>query len=119
MSEPLELRLIVAVDRAWGIGRNNELLFRLSADLRRFKALTMGHVLLMGRHTFDSLPGPLPGREHVVLSRDPAFAPAGVTVCPSAEQALTRARELAGARGAQIFVIGGARVYAALLNTCG
>lgn len=112
------LTAIVAVDQNWAIGFDNELLFRISADLRRFKALTMGHVLLMGRKTFDSLPGPLPGREHVVVSASVACAQ-GVTFCDGPEKGARAAARLAEARGAQVFVIGGASIYAALLNRCG
>jgi dihydrofolate reductase len=106
---------IAAVDRAWAIGCDNRLLFRISADLRRFKQLTMGQVLLMGRKTFDSLPGLLPGRAHVVVSA--TASPAGALVCPSPAAALHAAQRLAGA-DKNIFIIGGASVYAALLDCC-
>jgi len=104
--------LIAAADRNWGIGCRGAPLLRILADLRRFKALTMGHALLMGRKTFDSLPGLLPGRAHVVLSRDPDFAPPGVTVLRS----LDEAREYA--RADEAFLIGGGEIYAALLEDC-
>jgi dihydrofolate reductase len=101
--------LIAAVDRAWGIGKKGELLWRLPADLARFRAVTMGSTLLMGRKTFQSLPGLLPGRAHAVLSRDAAFHPAGVSVYRSAQAALACP---AG------FVIGGGEIYSALLPHC-
>ncbi|MCL1952534.1 MAG: dihydrofolate reductase [Oscillospiraceae bacterium] len=107
------MTLIAAVDTHWGIGYRGAPLFRIPADLRRFRALTMGHALLMGRKTFESLPGPLPGRAHAVLSRDPAFAPPGVTVLRS----LDEARAYAQAR--ETFLIGGGEAYAALLDACG
>ena len=68
---------IVAVDARWGIGRDGGLLFRISADLRRFKALTMGHTVVMGRRTLQSLPGGrgLPGRRNLVLSRQGDLVP--------------------------------------------
>ncbi len=66
------------------IGRNGTLPWRISADLRRFKALTMGSVMIMGRRTFDSLPGLLPGRRHIVLTRDQAWSAPGVEVAHSA-----------------------------------
>jgi len=113
----MPLTAIVAVDPAWAIGRDNRLLYRVSADQRRFKALTMGHVLLMGRKTFDSLPGLLPGREHVVVSASGA-ACAGATVCASLEEGIQTAMRLAAMRGAAVFVIGGPSVYAALLDQC-
>ena len=73
---------IVAVDARWGIGRDGGLLFRISADLRRFKALTMGHTVVMGRRTLQSLPGGrgLPGRRNLVLSRQGDLAPEGAEV---------------------------------------
>ena len=60
------IHLIAAVDRQLGIGKDNDLLCHISADLKRFKALTMNHTMLMGRKTFESLPGVLPGRPHWV-----------------------------------------------------
>ena len=63
------LHLIAAVDKRGGIGKDNDLLCHISADLKRFKSLTMGHTMIMGRKTFESLPGVLPGRPHWVLKR--------------------------------------------------
>ena len=67
------MQAIVAVSQSWGIGRDGQLLFRLSADLRRFKALTTGHTVVMGRRTLQSLPDGkgLPNRRNLVLSRRP------------------------------------------------
>lgn len=99
--------VIVARDEAGTIGRDGGLPWHLPDDLRRFKATTMGHVLLMGRKTFESIGRPLPGRRSLVLSHNPAWrAPAGVEVVPDLEAALERA---AGA--ARLFVIGGAAVF--------
>jgi dihydrofolate reductase len=112
------MTLIAAVDKHWGIVYRGAPLLRVSADLRRFRALTMGHALLMGRKTFESLPrrgSPpwlLPGRAHVVLSRDAGFNPPGVTVLRN----LDEARAYAQTREA--FLIGGGEVYAALLDSC-
>ena len=104
---------IVCTDRNWAIGHRNNLLFHIPADMARFRAITMGHVLLMGRRTFESLPGLLPGRAHVVLTRDAAFTHEGVTVCHSPEEGLAAARALG-----EGFVIGGGEIYAALLCEC-
>ncbi|MCL2300366.1 MAG: dihydrofolate reductase [Firmicutes bacterium] len=106
------MTLVAAADRNWGIGCQGAALFRLRADLRRFRELTMGGALLMGRTTYDSLPGILPGRAHVVLSRDEGFAPSGVTVLRGLEEARCYAR------GRETFLIGGGEVYAALLDDC-
>jgi dihydrofolate reductase len=107
------MTLIAAVDRNWGIGHRGAPLLRIPADLARFKALTMGHALLMGRKTFESLPGLLPGRAHAVLSRDPDFAPKGVTILRGLDEA--RAFSL----GQKTFLIGGGEIYKALLDGCG
>lgn len=103
------IHLIAAVDRARGIGRDNDLLCHISADLKRFKALTMNHTILMGRKTFESLPGVLPGRPHWVLTHQadyPADSPA-VTLfhSPEAMCAAMKAEE-------DYFIIGGAAMYA-------
>ena len=78
------MNAIAAVSAAWGIGREGDLLFRISGDLKRFRALTSGGTVIMGRKTLDSLPGgrPLPKRRNVVLTRDSAFAREGVTYAP-------------------------------------
>ena len=97
--------IVVARAENGVIGRDGKLPWRLSADLRRFKTLTMGTVMVMGRKTFESLPGVLPGRRHVVLTRDPSWTAEGAEVARSIEEAL----RLAG--GERISVIGGADVF--------
>lgn len=82
------ISLIVAVSENGVIGRDNQLPWRLSSDLRRFKALTMGHHLVVGRKTFLSIGRPLPGRHMIVLSRDAAYFPSGVQVARSLPEAL-------------------------------
>lgn len=99
------LHVIAAVAENDVIGSGNDLPWRLPEDLRRFKALTMGHVLLMGRKTYESIGRPLPGRRTVVLSRDPGYAAPGIETAPD----LDRALELAA--GEEVFVAGGAEVY--------
>ena len=108
------LNAIVCVDNHWAIGGNGRLLFHLPADLKNFKELTAGGSLLMGRRTFDSLPGLLPGRAHVVLSRDPAFMPKNVKILRSIEDAKAFA-----AQTPALWLIGGTQMYAALLPFCG
>lgn len=88
------------------IGRGNQLPWRLSADLRRFKALTLGKHVLMGRKTYESIGKALPGRTNLVLSRSPAFAPLGCTVVSG----IDAARAAAGS-AAVLMVIGGAEIY--------
>ena len=76
------MNMIVAVDENWGIGKDGEQLIYISADLKRFKALTMGHPLILGRKTLATFPGgkPLKGRRNLILSRNPDFAPEGAEV---------------------------------------
>lgn len=103
--------VIVALDEAGTIGRDGGLPWHLPDDLRRFKATTMGHVLVMGRKTCESIGRALPGRRSLVLSRNPAWRPPeGVEVVPDVDTALARA---AGAE--RVFVIGGAEVFRAAL----
>jgi len=87
------------------IGRNGKLPWHIPADLKRFKALTMGSVMVMGRKTFESLPGLLPGRRHVVLTRDPQWRKEGAEVAHSLDDALQISR------GERVSVIGGAHVF--------
>ena len=107
------MKLIVAVDRNWAIGYQNDLLVRISADLKRFKALTLGHPVLLGRKTLETFPGgrPLPGRPNFILSADPAYAVEGAVVLRSVEEAVERCP-------GDTFVIGGESVYRALLPCC-
>ena len=108
------MNVIVAVDENWGIGKDGDQLIYLSEDLKRFKALTMDHSLILGRKTMATFPGgrPLKGRRNLILSRNPDFAPEGGEVYRSLEELLARAPEDA-------FVIGGASVYRALIDRCG
>ncbi len=107
------LAIVAAVARNGVIGANNGLPWRLSSDMKRFKALTMGKPLVMGRKTYLSIPRALPGRETIVVTRDPAFAPAGVRIAHELEAALDLAAQRAGAMGAEeIIVAGGAEIYA-------
>jgi dihydrofolate reductase len=107
------LVLVAAVARNGIIGAKGGLPWRLSGDLKRFKALTWGKPLVMGRKTFESIGRALPGRETIVVTRDPAFAPSGVLVVHDLDAALDLAAERAGAMGADEIVIGGgAEIYA-------
>ena len=102
------IALIAALDRRHAIGRGNALPWHLPADLKRFKTLTMGHHLLMGRRTWESIGRPLPGRTTVVVSRGGVEVPAGVLTAASLEEAV----KLAAAAGDdEAFVAGGAELY--------
>ena len=108
MSRP-PVTLVVARATNGVIGRDGTLPWHIPADLKRFKALTMGSAMIMGRKTFDSLPGLLPGRRHIVLTRDPGWRATGAEVAHSRDEALT----LAG--GEPVSVIGGSAVFAMFL----
>jgi dihydrofolate reductase len=98
------------------IGRDGELPWWLPGDLKRFKAVTLGKPVLMGRRTFASIGRPLPGRTNIVLTRDPGFKPEGVTVAPSLDAGLELARKEAERLGVdEIAVIGGSALYAETL----
>jgi len=91
------------------IGRDGKLPWHLPADLKRFKAQTMGRPMIMGRKTFDSFPSPLPGRRHIVLTRDRSWHAEGAEVAHTPDEALALA-------GGDAAVIGGAEVFALLLD---
>ena len=105
---PAKLIIIAAVTSDGGIGRDADLLFRISADMKRFKALTMGHPIIMGRKTFESFPnGPLPGRRNIVITRQADYAPhPDVVVAESPEAALKAIGDSHTA-----FIIGGGEIY--------
>jgi dihydrofolate reductase len=104
------ISLIVAASTNNVIGNDGELPWRLSDDLKRFKAVTMGKPIVMGRKTFESIGRPLPGRQNIVISRQDGFAADGCDVVQSIEQAV----EVAGVVE-EIMVIGGSQIYAAFL----
>lgn len=102
-----KISIIAAVDQRMAIGFQNKLLFWLPNDLKRFKALTIGHTVIMGRKTFESLPkGALPNRRNVVLSSNPAMECTGAEVFPSLETALQSCRD-----DESVYIIGGASIY--------
>ncbi|MBN8920658.1 MAG: dihydrofolate reductase [Rhizobiales bacterium] len=110
----MQIVFVAAVAENGVIGRDNGMPWRLKSDLRRFRQLTMGRPVLMGRKTFLSIGRPLPGRTNIVVTRDRAFAAAGVVAAGLAE-GLAVARADGLRRGADsIMVIGGAEIYAAL-----
>ena len=103
------ITIVVARARNGVIGRDGTLPWHLPADLKRFKALTMGSVMIMGRRTFESLPGLLPGRRHIVLTRDPAWQAEGAEVAHDVEEALGLAPS------EPVSVIGGAEIFKAFV----
>ena len=107
------MNLIVVVDEKFGIGKDNDLLFKLPTDMKFFKEMTLGKTVVMGKKTFMSLPfGPLKGRENVILSRDPDFKCDGAVVCNSIEQVIDYCKDR------EAFVIGGQQIYHTFLPYC-
>ncbi len=100
-----EIILVVARARNGVIGANGDLPWHISADLRHFKQITKGRPMIMGRKTFDSLPGILEGRRHIVLTRDTSWEEDGAEVAHNAQDALKRAN------GPHVCIIGGAEIY--------
>ncbi|MGH8434608.1 MAG: dihydrofolate reductase [Pseudomonas sp.] len=113
MKKTLPLCLIAALADNRVIGRDNQLPWHLPADLKHFKALTLGKPIIMGRKTWDSLGRPLPGRLNLVVSRQPDLRLVGAEVFPSLDAALVRAQDWARAEDAEeLMLIGGAQLYA-------
>ena len=104
--KPLLVSIIVAMAKNRVIGRRGQLPWYLPSDLRRFKQLTMGHTLLMGRVTFESIGQALPGRRTIVLSHDPDYSAANCTVAPDIKTALQLVKP-----GEELFICGGADIY--------
>ena len=111
------MNAIVVVDQNWGIGCSGDLLFSLPTDMKRFRSLTLGGTVILGRKTLDSFPGgrPLPKRRNIVITRNVDFDREGCEIAGSLQAALELA---ADTEDGKLWVIGGGSVYAALLNRC-
>jgi len=109
---PLRARvsIVAALAHNRAIGRNNSMPWRLPEDLKRFKRLTMGHAVIMGRKTFESIGSALPGRSNIVITRSRDWTPSGCVVAHSLEAAFAACGE-----SREAFVIGGAQIYALAL----
>ncbi len=113
------LTIVVAKSRNHVIGRDGDLPWRLSSDLKHFKRVTMGKPCLMGRVTWESLPFPLPGRPNLVLTRDKTYKAKGAEVFHDMTDMIGRGYELAGQMNvSEVALIGGAQLYARLLPFC-
>jgi dihydrofolate reductase len=114
MTKP-KISIVVAItEKDRGIGHGQELLFRISDDLKRFKALTTGHPIIMGRKTFESIGRPLPGRTTIVITRNREWNSPGVVVAASIHDAINAAHKAPGSD--HIFIIGGGEIYKQALN---
>ena len=108
MSRPI-VSIICAMDEERGIGKDNKLLWHVPQDLKRFKELTLGHPVIMGRKTYESIGRPLPGRTNIIVTRDVSYQAAGCKIVHSIEEAIILAKTL---DQDEIFIIGGAQIYA-------
>lgn len=108
------ITIIVALTKDYAIGDKGDLLFHISDDLKRFKALTMGHPIIMGRKTFESFPkGALPGRRNIVVTRNESYTAPGIETAKSLEDAISMC-----GTASQIFVIGGGEIYREAILFC-
>lgn len=107
----MKLSIIVAMDKNRVIGRNEDLPWRLSADLQKFKKVTMGKPIVMGRKTHESIGRPLPGRENIILTRDHGYSSEGCTVLNSIDAILEHCRD-----EEEIMITGGAEIYRMLMD---
>ena len=115
----MTMKAIVAVDDEWAIGKDNDLLFRISDDLKRFKELTTGNIIVMGRKTFESLPDkkPLPNRTNIILTTDMNYKVDGAEVVHSVYDLIAKVT-IIKSKEQKVFVIGGESVYSLLLPLC-
>ncbi len=102
------INIVVSVSRSGGIGKGNDLLFRISDDLKRFKALTRGHPIIWGRKTYESIGHSLPDRTNIIITRNPDYKAENCIVVPSLEEALQKASEI---DHEQITIGGGGEIY--------
>lgn len=114
---PLRLSILVAMARNRIIGRNNQLPWYLPADLKHFKTLTMGQVIVMGRKTYESIGRPLPGRVNIIITRQTDYKALGAIVVNSIEDALRIGKET-GTTANENFIIGGEELYRQVLKIC-
>lgn len=108
----VKISMIAAMDEKGGIGKNNQLLFKIPEDFERMRSLIKGHVLVMGRKTHDSIARVLPSGPNIVITRDPDYARShqeGCLVLPSLKEAMDKARDLEG--NGEIFIFGGGQIF--------
>lgn len=108
----MAISMIAAVGKNLELGKNNDLIWHFKEDMKFFKETTMGHPVIMGRKTFESLPKALPGRKNIVISANPEYKADGAEVVTSVEEAI----KLAEAENTDAFVIGGGRIYTEFLQ---
>jgi dihydrofolate reductase len=112
------ISIIVAMDEKRGIGKNNALMWKIPGELLRFKEITMGHPIIMGRKTFDSIGRVLPGRKNIIITRDPKYTIDNAVIVNSLDEGLIKAQKEENLRTAQddhykpeVFIIGGGQIF--------
>ena len=115
MMQHTRISAIAAIGEHRELGRNNQLLWRIPGELARFKEITMGHPMIMGRKTFESIGRVLPGRANIIITRDSAYQIEGAIVVPSIEKAIEVAKKQPGG-DSEIFVIGGGQIFKETLS---
>lgn len=115
--EEIPMILIAAADKNWGIGKDQDLLVKLSKDMKFFRTKTSGHVVIMGRKTLESLPKqqPLPNRTNIILTKNPSFQCEKGIVCHSVEETLETIKNY---KNQEIYIIGGETIYKTFLPYC-
>ncbi len=103
------LNIIAAIDSKRGLGKDNQLLFKIKEDFVRMKKLTSGHPIIMGRKTFESIGRPLPNRTNIVITRDQGYSSEGIKVVHSLDQAIDMAKNEPG--GEEVFIFGGGQIF--------
>lgn len=109
----VKISLIAAIAENNALGKDNKLIFRIYEDLKRFKVLTSGHAIIMGRKTFESIGRPLPNRTNIIVTRDKGFKADGGEVVHSVEEAVETAKKV---EDNEIFIIGGGQIYKQSIN---
>lgn len=112
MREPT-ISIIAAIDENRGLGKDNKLLFKIPEDLKRFRKLTLGHAVIMGRRTFESIGKPLKGRLNIIVTRNKSYHAPDCLVIHSISQAIRKAKEK---EKQEIFIIGGGKTYAQTID---
>jgi len=112
MNKP-KISLIAAIDRKRGLGKNNQLLFKIPQDLQNFKRLTLNHPVIMGRKTYQSMGRPLPNRTNIIITRNKKYDTPGCHIVYSLEEAIKLAQSL---DSQEIFIIGGGQIYDQTIN---
>lgn len=105
----MSISMIAAVGKNFELGKNNDLIWHFKEDMKFFKNTTMGHTVIMGRKTFESLPKALPGRKNIVLSLNPNYTADSAEVISSVEEAVELSKD------SEVFVIGGGKIYELML----